>query len=393
MADGIIKKLSEDVVIFIFFRLPVKSLMRFKFVSKSFFTLIQSSTFINLHLYNTTAPGDEYILLKRCFIQENNQYKTILSFLAGDDDDYLNPIFQDLDVTHLTSTRNCDHDQLIGPCHGLMALMDTQTTILFNPSTRNYRPLRPSPFSCPQGFHRCIQAVGFGFDTVSNDYKVVRISIIYKVDYDDEYPEERDRKFEVYDLGIDYWRELDNLSRELTTFCVTHCSQMFYKGACHWIASLDIDAYIILCFDMSSETFRSLKIPESCHIINGPTCRLALVHDTLTLIYYPYPEPEIPVEKDFINIWFMNEYNVYESWIRKYTIRGLLIDSPLTVWKGYLLLYQSRSGCLMSYNLNYNDVREFNFHGYPKSLRAIVYKDSLISIPRESEHTKQVYKF
>lgn len=176
MVDGIMNKMSKDVVIYTLLRLSVKSHMRFKGVSKSFYTLIWSSIFVNLYLYRTTTSKDEFILLKRCFRQENYRYKTILSFLSGDDDDYLNPIFEDLDVTHLTSTYNFDHDQLIGPCHGLIALMDYETTILFNPSTRNYRVLPPSPFGCPQHLYRNVQCVGFGFDPVFNDYKVIRIS-------------------------------------------------------------------------------------------------------------------------------------------------------------------------------------------------------------------------
>ncbi|OIT39892.1 hypothetical protein A4A49_05423 [Nicotiana attenuata] len=166
---------------------------------------------------------------------------------------------------------------------------------------------------------------------------------------------------------------------------------MFYKKSCHWIASLDMDAYVILCFDMSTEIFRSMKIPETCHLIDGPFFRLVLLHDSLTLIYYPYPEPVIPMEKDLMNIWIMHDYNVYESWIKKYTIRGLLIESPLAVWKGYLMIYQSRSGCLMSYNLKSNEIKEFSFHGFPKSLRVIVYKDSLTSIPREK--ATQIHKY
>lgn len=168
---------------------------------------------------------------------------------------------------------------------------------------------------------------------------------------------------------------------------------MFYKGVCYWVTSLDVDEYVILCFEMSTEIFPSIEIPETCRLINGPCCKLMLVHDSLTLIYHPYLEPVISVEKDMINIWIMKDYNVYDSWIKIYTIRCFLIKFPLAVWKGYLLLFQSRSGCLMSYNLNSSVVKELRFHGCPTSFRMILYKDSLTQIPRESDHTTQVHKF
>lgn len=355
------KKLSEDVVIYILLRLVVKSLMRFNCISKTFYTLIQSSSFVNLYLYRTTTSNDEFVFFKRCFEQENNRYKTILSFFSGDVDDYLNPIFQDLDATHLTSTFTFNHDQLIGPCHGLITLMDSANTVLINPSMRNYTLLPPNPLGCEKDFYCSIQGVGFGFDSIANDYKVVRISIIYMVDRDD-YPQEMERRVDIYDMSVDSWRELDHeVGQQLTMFCCVSCSQMFYRGVCHWVASQDIDEYVILCFEMSTEIFHSLKILETCHLIDGPACKLMLLHDSLTLVYHPYSEPMISVEKDIINIWIMKDYNVYESWIKKYTIRGLLIEFPLAVWKGYLLLFQSRSGCLMSYNLNSSVVKDLKF--------------------------------
>ncbi|KAG5632054.1 hypothetical protein H5410_003771 [Solanum commersonii] len=400
MADGIMKKLPEDVVIYILLRLAVKSLMRFNCISKTCYTLIKSSTFVNLYLYRTTTSKDKFILFKHCFEHERNRYKTILSFLSGDDDDddYFNPIIQDLDVTHLKSNNNFNLDQFIGPCHGLIAMMDSVTTILINPSTRNYRLLPPDQFiGCEKDHYRSIQNVGFGYDSIANDYKVIRISIIYMTDRDD-YPEEMDRIVDIYDLSVDCWRKLDDgVVQQLSMFYCVSCSQMFYRGICHWVASQDIDGnideYVILCFEMSTEIFHSLKIPEPCHLIYGPGCKLMLLHDSLTLIYHPYSEPVIADEKDFIDIWVMKDYNVYESWIKKYTIRGLQIDFPLAIWKGYLLLYQSGSGCLKSYNLNSNVVKELSFHGVPQSFRVIGYKDSLTSIPRENEQTTQVHKF
>nr|AIG62953.1 S-locus F-box protein type-13 [Solanum chilense] len=400
MADGIMKKLNEDVVIYILLRLAVKSLLRFNCISKTCYSLIKSSTFVYLYLNRTTTSKDEFILFKHCFEYERNMHKTILSFLSGDDDDddYFNPIIQDLDVTHLKTNNNYSIDQFIGPCNGLIAMMDTVTTILINPSTRNYRLLPPDQFiGCQEDHYRSIQNVGFGYDSIANDYKVIRISKIYMTDRED-YPEEMDRIVDIYDLSVDCWRKLDgDVVQQLSTFYCASSSQMFYSGICHWFASQyikgEIDEYLILCFEMSTEIFHSLKIPEPCYLMYGPSCKLMLLQDSLALIYHPYSEPVIPDEKDLINIWIMKDYNVYESWTKKYTIRGHQIDFPLAIWKGYLFLYQSGSGSMMSYNLNSNVVKELSFHGVPKSFRVIGYKDSLTSIPRENEHTTHVQKF
>ncbi|KAK6803323.1 hypothetical protein RDI58_001107 [Solanum bulbocastanum] len=219
--------------------------------------------------------------MKHCFEHERNRYKTILSLLSDDDNDsdYFNPIIQDLDVTHLKSNNNYSLDQFIGPCHGLIAMMDSVTTILINPSTRNYRLLPPDQFiGCQKDYYRSIQNVGFGYDSITNDYKVIRISIIYMTDRDD-YPEKMDRIVDIYDLSVDSWRKLDGgVVQQLSMFYCVSCSQMFYRGICHWVASQDIDGNIdeysgsgcLMSYNHNSNVVKGLSfhgVPQSFRVI------------------------------------------------------------------------------------------------------------------------------
>lgn len=175
------KELPEDLVIYIILMLPVKSLLRFKCSCITFCNIIKSSTFINLHLNRTSSAKDELILFKRSFKQEEpNLHKNVMSFLFSEDAFSLKPISPDVEIPYLTTTNASVFHQLIGPCNGLIALTDSLTIILFNPTTRNYRLIPPCPFGIPQGFRRSISGVGFGFDSIANDYKFVRISEVYK---------------------------------------------------------------------------------------------------------------------------------------------------------------------------------------------------------------------
>nr|XP_009802003.1 PREDICTED: LOW QUALITY PROTEIN: putative F-box/kelch-repeat protein At1g13200 [Nicotiana sylvestris] len=161
MVHGILKKLPEDVFIHILLKLPVKSLIRFKCISKTWYILMESSTFINLHLNHAINAKDEFIVFKLSFQEDPFQHKTILSFLFGDDDDdYLTPVSPDLDVPYLTSTFSSNYDQLIGPCQGLIALINIVDTVLFNPATRNYRLVPPCPFPVPKGFRVTLMVLG-----------------------------------------------------------------------------------------------------------------------------------------------------------------------------------------------------------------------------------------
>lgn len=373
----------------------MKFLLRLRCVSKTFYTIIQSSTFINLYLNWTIASTNHNILLKRSFKEDIERYKVILSFLSIDDVDNnndLKSIYPDVDVPCITSRLSIDNDKLMGPSHGLVALMDPINTILFNPCTRNCRVLPSNPFNVvPKGYYRSIESGGFGFDSVVNDFKVIRISLVYTEDYYG-YREKEESKVEVYELGIDVWRELDHAYQHLPTlFWLT--TSTFYKGTYHWISTSEELEQIILCFDMSTEIFRTMKTPHTSS--NGTTLHSLLIFtEFLSLIFYPQLGSMIdPTTDHFMEIWIMKDYNVYESWIKKYTIRGLPTESPLSLWKDYLLLYQSKNGYFMSYHLNSHEIKDLNFHGCLESMRVIIYTENFTPIPRGSQSTTQVLNF
>nr|BAJ24853.1 S-locus linked F-box protein type-2 [Petunia x hybrida] len=384
-----IKKLPEDVVIYMLLRFSVKSLLRFKCISKEWYTLILTNTFVKLHLNRITTTKDEFILFIRTFREEPEQLKSIASFLCCDDNNDLNSLFPDLDVSDLTSTCYTIFNQLIGPCHGLIALTDSFIIIILNPATRKYVVLPPSPFGCPKGYHRSVEGIGFGFDSMVNDYKVVRLSDVYW-DPPTDYPGPREPKVDVFDLAIDSWRELD---LEFPSIYYLPCSEMYYKEAVHWF--IIRDTVVILCFDISTEIFRIMEMPGSCTFLDGPRYGLAILYECLTLICYPDPMSSDDPTEDLIDIWIMEKYGISESWIKKYTIRPvpIPIESPLAIWKDQLLLLQTKSGFFIAYDLTSDELKEFNLNGHFESLRVIVYTENLTTITRISDNGTQVQQF
>nr|BAQ19037.1 Sm-locus linked F-box protein type-2 [Petunia x hybrida] len=382
-------KLPEDVVIYILLRLTAKSLLRFKCISKYWYTLILSNTFVKLHLNRITTIKDEFIFLIRTFREEPDQLKSIASFFSGDDNNNLSTLFPDLDVSDLTSSSCTVINQIIGPCHGLIALTDSFIIIILNPATRKYVVLPPSPFGCPKGYHRSIEGIGFGYDSIVNEYKVVRLSEVYW-DPPTDYFGPREPKVDIFDLSIDSWRELDV---EFPSIYYLPCSEMYYKEAVHWF--IITDTVVILCFDIGTEIFRTMDMPGTCTFLGGPRYGLAVLYECLTLICYPDPMSSIDPTKDLIDIWMMEEYGTSESWIKIYTIKPvpIPIESPLAIWKDHLLLLQTKSGYLISYDLNSDEVKEFNLNGHLESLRVIVYTESITVISRISEHGTQVLQF
>ncbi|KAK6803228.1 hypothetical protein RDI58_001012 [Solanum bulbocastanum] len=168
---------------------------------------------------------------------------------------------------------------------------------------------------------------------------------------------------------------------------------VFFKSACYWLAIGSKDKMIILYFDMGTEIFNTINMPDTCNSYNGPHYGLVVLRDSITMLRYRFPNPEYDPAQHLMQIWKMKEYGLYDSGMKIYTVRSLLIESPLLIWKDYLMLCESREGSLISYDLKLDKIQEFNLQGCPTSLRAICNKESMIQIQCESKDSAQVQFF
>ncbi|GMN22458.1 hypothetical protein TIFTF001_045658, partial [Ficus carica] len=159
----------EDVVLKILQQLPVKSLLRFKCVCKSWYNLINSPTFIAMHLnrsesdYTTKDHKDHFVSL---FVHQSS-----ICFFSYDTFEFSS----NLSIEYPCCRRFLV--SIVGSCNGLLCLWDTEYHYLMNPATRDVKRLANEP-ALPQNMHR---AYGFGFDPKAETYKLVRVALPSKV--------------------------------------------------------------------------------------------------------------------------------------------------------------------------------------------------------------------
>ncbi|KAH6826927.1 hypothetical protein C2S53_009163, partial [Perilla frutescens var. hirtella] len=150
--------LPEEIIKEILRRLPVKTLLRFRSVSKPWRSLIDSKQFIKLHLHHSFRSNSNRTLL----VDSSQLYHVDLDS------------FKQLEIG---DTRIEPHS-VVGSCDGLVLLVPKSDDIaLWNPSIRKLHKL-PEQFPLPDCFLdfeyvQCIFALGY--DTKSDDYKVVRV--------------------------------------------------------------------------------------------------------------------------------------------------------------------------------------------------------------------------
>lgn len=122
------RHIVHEIVVDVLSRLPVKSLLRFKSVSKEWQSIITDPKFVSLHLNRSTQrPG------------------AITAFLTPDDTPSFHSINHQASVQEITDLAWTDPDtgssytdfKIIGSCNGLLFINSDCDCFLWNPSTRS----------------------------------------------------------------------------------------------------------------------------------------------------------------------------------------------------------------------------------------------------------------
>ncbi|PON72402.1 F-box domain containing protein [Trema orientale] len=169
------QSLPEDIIVRIMSKLPVKSLLRFKSVSKRWRTLITTdSHLVTTHLRHSSAS-------RLCIVSGNERVSTFpcrkyveRMLLLRDES-----TAEDLEIVLY---HHWFRFEIVGSCNGLvcvalLAIARTWIvdTVLWNPATKEWRYL-PEPISS-ESQRRDSNLLSFGYDHDNSDYKLVRVEL------------------------------------------------------------------------------------------------------------------------------------------------------------------------------------------------------------------------
>lgn len=211
--------------------------------------------------------------------------------------------------------------RVVGTCNGLVCLARDllsygSSYILWNPCVRKFtRTSKPIVSYCTHGGFE--ETTGFGFDSKTNDYKVVRVARL--LDREDE--DGSSLKVEVYSLATDEWRMV---TTGLPSRCVVRGREplAFVNGALHWIAfrrtTTNNFQSFVMVFDLGDEVIREIALPEFLNGFDGDQywvrMSISVYKNSLALFH----------QQDFsspcLNIWVMKEYVDESSWTKIVTL-------------------------------------------------------------------------
>ncbi|KAI8551345.1 hypothetical protein RHMOL_Rhmol06G0178800 [Rhododendron molle] len=344
--------LPQDLLIDILTRLPAESLVRLTPVCKSWHSLITGPKFISRHLHRTASnPDNDRLLVSyRTDEPKQNQY----SLVVDGKDSFRQLKTLDLPVGAFESLGY----SVVGSCNGVICLSDDQEygymddMFLWNPSIRKFFaiPRYNVTFQSHCPFMHC---VGFGYDPVTDDFKVVRV-VHTGGDCDRILPE-----VEIYSLKTGRWRYISD--KALPVKIRERYRQAYFNGAAHWMAfTRGPIHHTILASNRSEELFNEILVPESLtHVVSRYRMVILVVFkESLCLIQCVYGNDP------HCSIWSMKEYGVATSWANLFRINlcgGL--STPLGLRKNGEVIFATSDGNLVSCDHQSQSITYFGIHG------------------------------
>ncbi|XP_057439220.1 F-box/kelch-repeat protein At3g23880-like isoform X2 [Lotus japonicus] len=250
--------------------LPVKTLMRFSCVSKSWKSLIyQDRDFKKLHLDRSPKNNNQVILtLQKPLFSGRTFFPFPVRRLLQDQEPSSSSIIDDIPFEEEDEDEEDNYHDTIGSCNGLVCLYGINDHglwfRLWNPATR-FRFHKSPPLDAVIG---STLHFAFGYDHSRDTYKVVVLCSIY-------YGRRLGGQLltMVHCIGDSCWRQISRdpgLPVELD-----HTNGLFVGGCVNWVALDDLQRRIV-SFDIHDETYQSLSLPKEYGVPESWTRMLSI---------------------------------------------------------------------------------------------------------------------
>ncbi|CAJ2670114.1 unnamed protein product [Trifolium pratense] len=331
--------LSDDLIVQVLSLLTIKSLMRFKSVSKQWKTLISDPTFVELHLRH--SPKNKHYIAQT--ISGFGPHCIAVTFP-------LNHLIKNLSITMPINSYNRLKinvgSRIIGSCNGLLCLRGYSSTVvehqkniwfrIWNPATKTISKRLRSGF----GYLTPLRYT-FGYDNSTTTYKVVVLFPTHQV--------------KILNLRENSWRTISSFPpfHHVTLSSSVVNQGVYLSGTVNWFAiqtdlSIDyyhhrkditVDQFVIISLDLATETYMKLSPPRGVDEVPHFEPIITVLMDCLCFSH--------TLNLTHFVIWKMTEFGVEQSWTQflKISYQNLQVDIRFGQ-NGELRFYQLIPLCL-----------------------------------------------
>ncbi|XVF46367.1 hypothetical protein PTKIN_Ptkin03bG0021500 [Pterospermum kingtungense] len=361
----------SDMLTEILLKLPVKSIIRFKCVAKTWCHLFQNPTFISQHLS----------------VSKKNHKRLVVYYWDGNNDNFVMRLFVDQALDFYHDLHRPSHFASIYRSlvfcvdNGLFCLLDAANSILalWNPATTEFKILPQCNQNIPSKISAIADTLGFGLVPLSNDYKVVYIRSYLDLEKDMEEP----AHIAIYSMSSDSWRVFED--EEVEFFRDNHICGNF-NNACvngvyywHTFKSIDDSGYYdhkVLALNLGTEVFRLIDLPFSKR--GG---HLIPLHDRIAIW-----DTDLLVDIEISNeVWVLDDDGRNWTKVLKIEIPVLQVQRMFGFWKNNKVLVESVTGQLLLYDLEKEEAKELGIQTKEDWYFLFVhtYEESLVAIGNE----------
>ncbi|PWA87873.1 F-box domain-containing protein [Artemisia annua] len=345
MADECI--LPEEILHYIFLRMPTKPLLQLKCLSKHWNCVISNPSFMKARSRRMILAPALPLHAIDISVQGNDMNHSMIKL------HFPYAMLEDKEVT------------IVGSFNGIVFLVLEKAyrpheLILYNPFTGAFKTVPRPPYSDYTN-----HMYGFGYGTILDDLKIIRI-----MRYDSA--NSGSRLYEIFSLKSGSWSSPSVL---IGKYHFLKYSGTFVNGYLYWVAARDDHWPIIVALDIKKMVFSEILIPSGCNW----NC-LGRFNGRLSMICIRSNDFELWVTNDHDsgNLWSkkcLSKYTSLSDHDKSFNVLCVLDD-------GKLLVVQYPSKQLIVYDMfkeSYKEVNTLISFGQLTNLQSIEYQESSIS--------------
>ncbi|MCD7456589.1 hypothetical protein HAX54_032308 [Datura stramonium] len=355
--------LPDEIIIEILLRLPVKSLLKLRCVSKSWLSLLSSPHFVKTQI-KFSVKECKNVNLRLVVVA------SVVSGLVGRMCSVYSVVCENSSVN--VAKIDCPlkppfgSAKFLGSCNGLICLTAMSSKLmLWNPSTGKYKEFEDS---FVQSAVNCYIRYGFGYNAANDDYKVVKI---FSFPRDEGKYENR---VKIYSLRANSWK----MSQGFDGGYINAQPGMFLNETLHWEVSRCSGSGAsseIMTLDLATERYGVMALPNCGN--GNVSWKLSVLGGSLVACCNYYP--------DRTDMWVMKEYGAVKSWTKLVSLSSpfgrMGYISPLFVSENgdEVLVKLGTSLSLYSKRTASHKSLEIHSSGCCLQVQAVAYIESLAS--------------
>ncbi|KAK3137044.1 hypothetical protein QOZ80_5BG0446890 [Eleusine coracana subsp. coracana] len=285
----------------IFARLPAKSVLRCRCLSRAWAAALSSDAFVDKHFHLSNLLD---AIPKLCLLPPSAASSTVYAWSPPEEQGEKGGGFTPLmNVPH--NARNGRLCAVTRPCHGLLLLrvLNARRYFLCNPSIGQITALPDGPMAGPPLPCKDYASFGLGYDARTRAHKVVRLL----------YHDRRPAGCDIYDVNSTttggHWRPAASGAAPPERVRMNQMGVCAH-GHVHWLTMrYNGDEEAIVSFSVSDEVFGYVAPPPPGATVAGFS--LTELDGRLCLFSAPH-DPVSPLKRN--DIWLVTEYAARATW-------------------------------------------------------------------------------